>query len=178
VTESPRFRIRPARAADAPALCALLNRIIAIGGTTALETPLTPERFAAGFLEGPRFLCCFVAEAEGEAEGGAGGGESGALLGFQALERSPKLPADWGDIATFAQVQPKVPGVGRALFAATRDQARALGLTAINATIRADNHGGLAFYGKMGFEDWKRDAAVPLQDGTPVDRVSKRYRLG
>lgn len=176
MTESPRFRIRRARAADAPALCALLNRIIAIGGTTALETPLTPGRFAAVFLEGPRFLCCFVAEEEvGE---GAGGGESGALLGFQALERSPKLPADWGDIATFAQVQPKVPGVGRALFAATREQARTLGLTAINATIRADNHGGLAFYGKMGFEDWKRDEAVPLQDGTPVDRISKRYRVG
>lgn len=178
MTERPRFRIRPARAEDAAPLCALLNRIIAIGGTTALETPLTPERFAAVFLQGPRFLCCFVAEAEGPEGEDAREGESGALLGFQALERSPKLPADWGDIATFAQVRPKVPGVGRALFAATREQARALGLTAINATIRADNHGGLAFYTKMGFEDWKRDAAVPLQDGTPVDRVSKRYRLG
>jgi len=51
-------------------------------------------------------------------------------------------------------------------------------VTAINATLRTDNHGGLAFYTKMGFEDWKRDAAVQLQDRMPVDRVSNRYRVG
>lgn len=163
-----RFRIRPARAEDAPGLCDLLNRVIEIGGTTALERPLTTAEFTACFLEGPRFLCCFVAEEEG----------AGALLGFQALERSSKLPEDWGDIATFARPEPKVPGVGSALFAATRAQARVLGLVAINATIRADNRGGLAFYAKMGFVDYAVAKAVPLADGTPVDRISKRCLLG
>ena len=47
----------------------------------------------------------------------------------------------------------------------------------MNAEIRADNEGGLAFYGKMGFQDQDVDRAVPLGDGTPVDRINKRYPL-
>jgi len=66
-------------------------------------------------------------------------------------------------------------GVGTALFAATVVRAREVGLTAINATIRADNKGGLAFYTKMGFETYGIARGVPLRDGTPIDRVSKRY---
>ena len=68
-------------------------------------------------------------------------------------------------------------GVGSALFRATRERALALGLTAINATIRADNAGGLAFYSRQGFRDHSVAKAVPLSDGTPVDRISKRYSL-
>ena len=67
--------------------------------------------------------------------------------------------------------------IGSALFAATCAEARRLGLTGINATIRADNSGGLAFYSRQGFRDHSVRAAVPLKDGTPVDRVSKRFSL-
>ena len=63
------------------------------------------------------------------------------------------------------------------MFAATRARARELGLAAINATIRADNSGGLAFYSKMGLKDYAVDRAEPLADGTPVDRIHKRYLL-
>ena len=63
------------------------------------------------------------------------------------------------------------------MFAATRERARALGVAAINATIRADNSGGLAFYSRMGFVDHHVDKAVPLKSGLPVDRISKRYPL-
>ena len=49
---------------------------------------------------------------------------------------------------------------------------------AINATIRADNIGGLAFYSRLGFMDHGISRAVPLRNGVPVDRVSKRYVLG
>jgi hypothetical protein len=45
------------------------------------------------------------------------------------------------------------------------------------STIRADNIGGLAFYSALGFEDNGIHRAVPLRDGTPIDRVSKRYVL-
>ena len=51
------------------------------------------------------------------------------------------------------------------------------GREAINATIRADNAGGLAFYTKQGFVDYGVTPAVPLADGTPVDRVHKRFSL-
>ena len=148
-----KLKIRDSRTGDAPELCDLLNAIIRIGGTTAFETPFGVALFTEQFLAGPRVMNCFVAEDE----------RMGRLWGFQVLERDPELPADWADIATFARPEPKIPGIGAALFAATAKRARELGLRAINATIRADNRGGLAFYGKMGFEDYKMTQIRPAQ---------------
>jgi L-amino acid N-acyltransferase YncA len=162
-----RIEIRPARSADAPALAELLNGIIARGGTTALQRAFTPERLDETYLTGPGVLSCVVAV----------DGASGRLEGFQTLIREAYLPADWGDIGTFTRVGGTQKGVGSALFAATCERACALGVAAMNAQIRADNEGGLAFYGKMGFEDYQVDRAVPLGDGTPVDRINKRYPL-
>lgn len=159
------LEVRDGVADDAGALTRLLNEIIAAGGTTAMEEPLTPSRFVDVFMTGADCLACFVAL----------DGEFGRPVGFQALARHPDLPDDWADIASFAQIRPKRPGVGSALFAQTARRARDLGLSAINATIRADNVGGLAYYGKMGFEPYRTLAAAPLKDGTPVDRVFKRY---
>lgn len=68
--------------------------------------------------------------------------------------------------------------MGPALFAVTRAHATGLGLCAIYATIRADNVAGLANYAKMCCEDYHLDPAVPLPDGTPVDRDFKRFALG
>ena len=47
----------------------------------------------------------------------------------------------------------------------------------IDATIRADNRGGLAYYERMGFREQTRLLGVPLRDGRPVDRVRKRLDL-
>jgi L-amino acid N-acyltransferase YncA len=157
--------IRPVCAQDAAELADLLNEIIARGGTTAFETPFTPERLDQSYLTGPTVHCCFVAEANGQ------------LLGFQTLGTRPFLPAHIGDIATFTRVNGTQGGVGTALFAATTARARQLGLTAINATIRGDNTGGLTFYSRMGFIDHQVVPAVPLKDGTPVYRIRKRFAL-
>jgi len=159
--------VRPVRSTDAAEAADLLNAIIARGGTTALETPYSPEHLADVYLTGPNVLCCFAAL----------DGETGRIEGFQTLCRDRDLGPDWGDIGTFSRVGGTQRGVGTAMFAATRARAVDLGLTGINATIRADNEGGLAFYSKMGFADYKVDRAIPLKDGTPVDRISKRYVL-
>ena len=158
--------IRTVRDEDAAALADLLNAIIARGGTTALEEPYTPQKLAAAYLTGPSVICCFVAE-----------DAAGRLLGFQTLGRDSHLPEGWGDIGTFARVGGTQRGVGSALFEATVADARQAGLAGINATIRADNAGGLAFYGRMGFRDHDVTPAVPLKDGTPVDRIHKRLSL-
>lgn len=157
--------VRSVRPDDAAELADLLNAIIARGGTTAFETPFTPAYLAEAYLIGPSVHCCFVA------------GQDGALLGFQTLGTQPFLPADVGDIATFTRLGGTQRGIGSALFAATCARARELGLNAINATIRGDNTGGLRFYSRMGFVDHEVVPAVPLQDGTPVDRIRKRHRL-
>ncbi len=158
--------VRPVATDDAPVLAELLNAVIAAGGTTALQEPFTPEALDAAYLTGPNVHCCFVAE-----------DEDGTLLGFQTLGRYPGLPEDVGDIATFARIGGTQRGIGSALFAATTQRAAELGLSAINATIRGDNTGGMAFYTKQGFVDHDVTPGVPLMDGTPVDRVHKRFVL-
>lgn len=165
-TADPDLRIRPASADDAGPLCRILNRIIAIGGTTAFETPFSPAQFDDHFLRGADYILCLMAETA-----------AGEALGFQSLLRDAGLPSGWADIATFTQREPRRPGVGAALFEATERAARDLGLLAINATIRADNYAGIPFYEKMGFQTYSVAKAVPLNDGTPVDRVSKVYWL-
>ena len=44
--------------------------------------------------------------------------------------------------------------------------------------IRDSNESGLAYYSKIGFIDYSVNKAVPLNDGTPVDRISKKYAVG
>lgn len=159
------MRIRKAVSSDAEELSVLLNEIIRAGGTTAIETPLSAAEFADWFIDGAFPLVCHVAELDG------------TLLGFQSLSVFGDPPKGSADIATFARLNPKTKGVGTALFPATRAAAEKLGLAFINATIRADNVSGLAYYTAMGFEDYDRKVAVPLLDGTPVDRVKKRFLL-
>jgi uncharacterized protein YhfF/L-amino acid N-acyltransferase YncA len=161
----PKLNVRPARPLDARPLSEILNQIIAAGGTTAHETPFSPEAFTEHFIAGKSVLGCLVAETA-----------AGEVVGFQALEQLPGRP-DWADIGTFVRRTPKIPGVGAALFAKTRIAARALSLRAINATIRADNASGLPYYARMGFLTYDVARAVPLQSGVAVDRVMKVYAL-
>lgn len=161
------LEIRSAHSRDAAELADLLNAIIARGGTTALETPFSPDALARTYLTGSDVICCFVAVDPA----------TGRLEGFQTLGRYPGLPADVGNIGTFARVGNTQRGVGSALFAATRAEAARQGLPELNATIRADNTGGLAFYSRQGFADHGVTPAVPLSSGAPVDRIHKRYRL-
>lgn len=161
-----KVRIRPVRDTDAPAITVLLNEIIARGGTTALEQPFTPAGLTDAMLTGPDVYCCFVAE-----------DAAGDLVGFQTLTRSDHVPDGVGDIGTFTRVGRVQKGSGSRLFAATQRAAKERGLMAINATIRADNVGGLAFYGRLGFTEDGIRRAVPLSDGMPIDRISKRFPL-
>nr|WP_245404727.1 GNAT family N-acetyltransferase [Ancylobacter gelatini] len=146
----------------------LLNAIIRAGGTTALETEMSEADVAQMFLAGAAVLCCHVVT----------GPDDDTPLGFQTVVRHAELPPGWCDIATFTRRDPALPGAGRALFSATRERARELGLVTINAAIRADNSGGLAYYGKMGFDTYRTLPAVPLRSGACVDRIFKRYDLG
>ena len=142
----------------------VINPIIQAGGTTAFLTPLSADDIAALTLERDSLVSVFVAlDAEDR------------VAGFQYLTRMPD--PGLGDIASFTRRDPPLKGAGRALMAATIVAARQAGLRAIQARIRADNAPGLGYYNAMGFEDESREIAVPLSDGTPVDRVTKLFRL-
>lgn len=147
-------------------MAALLNEIIAIGGTTAFEDAVSTAQIAEWYVESDALFCCHVAV-----------DDAGKIAGFQSLDGKASDVEKIGDIATFARQTSLVKGVGTALFQSTTSKARALGITVISAKIRADNTPGLAYYSKMGFVDHDVVPAVPLKDGTPMDRIIKLFPL-
>lgn len=162
------LHIRRAGALDAAAMAELLNGIIRAGGTTALTTERDAEDLRGWMASAPGRSAWHLAEDDG-----------GRLLGFQWIEPSDTLPETCCDIATFVRRGETGIGIGigSALFSASRAAARALGYTHINATIRADNSGGRAYYQSRGFEEVGRERGVTLGDGTRTDRVITRLRL-
>jgi L-amino acid N-acyltransferase YncA len=161
------IKIRPAMLADVPELTLLINRIIAVGGTTAHETPFDESRFVEKYISNPKAISCHVAE-----------DASGRLIGYQVLGRSDQFPPDWAEVGTFVDPAAQRSGAGAALFAATLAVARAAHVVTIDATIRADNAPGRGYYTKRGFRDYATDPEYRLKDGTRVGRVSKRFDLG
>ncbi len=160
------IHVRPAGISDTRQMTDLLNDIIAKGGTTA-HTKL----FGSGVLKAemrlyPGRTVWILAE-----------NDAGNVLGFQNAMPHKNLPEDAADIATFVKLGQTGLGVGSKLFERTTSEARKLGYTWLNATIRADNESGLTYYQSRGFEDYKRITNTQLADGTIVDRVCKRYNL-
>jgi len=155
--------VRPVAGFDTGAMARLLNAIIARGGTTAMTDPVTADEIA-GWVQAP-CSAWHVAEQAGE------------IVGFQWIEPHDALPPEACDIATFAAAGQTGLGIGSALFAATEPAARALGFAWINATVRADNTGGLAYYQSRGFRVWKQVPEVEIAPGLVVDKLCKRYDL-
>jgi L-amino acid N-acyltransferase YncA len=147
-------------------MAVLLNAIIRTGGTTAFTDEITADTIRGWFTRAPEQSVWHVAE-----------NESGSILGFQSIEPHPNLPPDACDIATFVQVGQTGLGIGSKLFDASRKAAIALRYGWINATIRADNTGGLAYYQSRGFETYAHQRDQQLANGMIVTKVSKKFDL-
>ncbi len=158
--------IRPADVDDTEDMRTLLNEIIRVGGTTAITNELSPDEMREWFISGDAVVSCFVAV-----------DSDGTIAGFQSLSTYGNLPAGWVDIATFAQRSRHKSGVGGALFARTREAASRFGFAAINASIRVDNVGGLAYYSRMGFVTYLLEQGDPRAQVRMFNRVHKRFDL-
>jgi len=161
-----RVTVRPAVPADVPQMSELLNQIIAAGETTALQTPVTADN-----------LLKWMDKFKGRNAWNIARDDSGRVMGFQYVEPHVDLPDDAGDIATYVRIGAIQLGIGSKLFEASKHAAKNLGYVWLNATIRADNSGGLAYYSSRGFQTWTTDENTPLSDGTIVTKISKRYDL-
>jgi L-amino acid N-acyltransferase YncA len=158
--------IRPATDADNDGMRLLLNEIIRIGGTTAITNELSSDEIREWFISGENVVSCFMAlDADG------------TIVGFQSLSAYGDLPAGWVDIATFARRSRHKSGIGSALFARTREAASRQGFVAINASIRVDNDGGLAYYSRIGFNTYLVEEGDPREQGREFNRVHKRFDL-
>jgi L-amino acid N-acyltransferase YncA len=158
-----RPHVRRATGFDTRDMAALLNEIIAAGGTTARTEPARPQDFLP-LMTGPS-CACHVAEI------------GAAIMGFQVIQPHDALPPDAADISTFVQRGKTGLGIGSTLFEATAQAARDLGYRWINATIRADNEGGLIYYQSRGFRDWRHLHDQRLGNGMHVDKICKRFDL-
>jgi L-amino acid N-acyltransferase YncA len=161
--------IRQARPEDAPSMVSLLNAIIAKGVTTSHSEPPTIQKMMDVYMDID--ITCLVAVQEDE---NFATSNSFEVVGFQGLEWSDpnwpgedKLPHDWAIITTFVALDHQGHGIGRRLFQATLQVAKAAGVSKINATIRNYNKGAQAYYSKMGFHD----------HNTSTETISKLFDL-
>ncbi len=160
------IRVVPANRLHCTDMAELLNEVIAEGGTTAITTPVSASDIQTKMERNPGKSAWHVAE-----------DEEGRVQGFQWIDSADYLPPEAAEIATFARVGKTGLGIGSALFEATKQAARDLGYGWINANIRADNTGGLAYYQSRGFEDYGRIDNYRMENGQVVDKVLKRLNL-
>ena len=150
--------IRDATPDDIPAIGAVLRRLTAAGKRTR---PDGDDHVRDHYIEDAARILCAVA-VDGD----------GTVLGFQSLRRAAAgnpwgVTPGWGMVGTHIDPGAARRGVGRALFAATREAAVEAGLRDVDASIGAENAEGLAYYEAMGFRDYR----------TSEGRICKRWRV-
>jgi GNAT superfamily N-acetyltransferase len=158
--------IRRAGPADARDIADMLSRVLASADTSAIRGPVEAGTIRGWMAAAPARSNWLVAE-----------DATGAVLGLQWIEPHAGLPDAAANIATFVLPGRQQLGIGSALFTATERAGRDLGYVWINATIRADNEGGLVYYQSRGFRIWKRETGVEIAPGRVVDRLCTRYDL-
>ena len=159
------IHVRRAGPLDTGPMADLLNEVIAAGGTTALSQPVTGDTLK-GWMD--KYPGCIWHMAEDD---------TGTLLGFQYIHDHDTHGPEVATIATFARRGRTGLGIGSRLFEATRQAAADHGYTWIEADIRADNAGGLAYYQSRGFERYGTRPGMEIAPGLTVDKVLTRYDL-
>jgi L-amino acid N-acyltransferase YncA len=142
-------------------MAAVLNAVIAVGGTTAHEQPKTEAEVCKGYVTGPDVLSSVLCE------------EAGEIVGWQSVEMWDGDP----HIGSFVQPGLQAKGAGAGMFGLTCRILRDRGVRNIIAFIRADNAPGLAYYARIGFRDIAKDPDFTLREGRKVGRVHRRFDL-
>ncbi len=138
------MKIRTLGEADASAVNAVLNPIIAQGGLTVMTAPIS-EADQIAYMQTLAARGVYLGAFEESA---------GKLLGVQSVEpAAAEEPAfaHVGDISTFVALDARRGGVGRRLFDATLEAAGACGYAKLIAVIRRDNPAALRYYAGIGF---------------------------
>jgi L-amino acid N-acyltransferase len=154
--------IRPATAADAPAIAALINHWILHTAVTFNPVPKTSDDIVEMILsksaDGHAFL---VAEEDGQIIGQASYGQFRGGQGYATcMEHSISL-------------LPGTPrkGLGRALLTAVEDHARTTGAHQMIAGISGENPDGQAFHARMGYRHVATIPQAGFKFGRYIDFV-------
>lgn len=136
--------IRDARLDDAEAIVGILNPIMAAGGYTVLEGPLSPEAERRFILSFPPRGIFHVAESR----------QNRTVVGFQTVEPFATYTHAFdhvGVIATYVDLGCRRQGIGTQLFEATFTAARQRGYEKLFTHVRGDNPAALMAYRKCDF---------------------------
>ncbi len=150
--------IRPATHSDAEGMSLVLKQLVAAQKRSApSDIGFIQERY----LDNPALIKCMVAV-----------NDDGTISGFQVLLLATEnniynVTFGWGVIGTHISPAAARLGIGKAMFAKTQENARAFGLTHIDASIGKGNSAGLAYYDAMGFKTYRTSDAI----------VSKVFRI-
>jgi L-amino acid N-acyltransferase len=154
--------IRPALAADAPALVAIFNHWIERTTVTFNPVPKTDAdilgMIAAKATDGHAFL---VAEVDGTVIGQASYGQFRSGAGYRTcMEHS---------ISLLPGISGK--GIGRALMSAIEDHARAAGAHQMIAGVSGENPEGRAFHERLGYRHVATVPEAGFKFGRTIDLV-------
>lgn len=161
--------VRDATPADAEAIVAILNPIIAAREYTAFDTPFSVDAERA-------YLECFPARGVWKVAM-----LDDHLVGFQVLEPFATYTHAFdhvGTLGTYVDLSRRRQGVARRLFAATFDAARARGYEKIFTFVRQDNAAALAAYLAQGFRTIGTARQHAKIDGRYVDEILIEKWLG
>ena len=156
--------VRDVTVADAEAIVAIINPIIAARTYTVLDAPYTveDERAFIGAFPSRGIWKIAVRRADNRA------------VGYQMLQPFADYTKAFdhvGTLGTYVDLTQRRQGIARALFAATLPAARDKGYEKIFTFVRADNPAALATYRAHGFEvigTARRQAKI---DGKYVDEI-------
>lgn len=152
------MKVRQAATNDITEISTFLQELTALGKRIS---PDDHEFVRSRYIESPDNISCLVAV-----------GDDQTILGLQVLLRASEgniygVTPGWGIIGTHVRPSVARRGVGKAVFSATRQAAKRVGLRKIDASIAATNTEGLAYYDAMGFRTYR----------TPDGKVCKYFEV-
>ena len=156
--------VRDVTPADAAAVVAILNPIIAARVYTAFDTPFTVAAERDYIVRFPARGVWKIAERQAD----------GQVVGFKLVEPFGPYTSAFdhvGTMGTYVDLDQRRQGIASALFAATFLAAPQKGFEKIFTFVRADNPAALAAYTHHGFEVVGRARRHAKIDGRYIDEV-------
>jgi RimJ/RimL family protein N-acetyltransferase len=157
------FRIRRATVADAAGIARVLEIVASERLYSAIDRAWSEEEqrtYLSSLSAREAFQVAII--------------PSGEIVGYQSLDLySVVLPSmsHVGQLGTFVLPPWRGHGIGRALFAATRELADSVGYRKFVIHVRASNVAARRFYAELGFRKCGRLREQVVIDGRPDDEI-------
>ena len=163
----PMYSIHPMNEVHASAVMSIFNHYIENDFSAYFEHPL-PESFFSRLLEATDGYLAVVSC-----------DEKGNVVGFACLRAYHGAPSfkRTAEVTYFIHPEHTRKGVGRLMLSALVDQAGAVGVDNIVASISSLNPDSIAFHSKNGFRECGRLSAVGRKFGRDFDVVYMQKKI-